>query len=146
MIKSPGRQKKHVFGSCGGIRGGKLPNSCLRFGCHGIMTKILNITARRYNFVSVTWRSIRAVPSTRDGTLARKLSRCKEGMAHFLPSRYKFCEIYECRGTRLIGAANLSPVTKLGEGTGVVSRYKDDRSQVIVTVQDDYYGQLRVSR
>src|SRR4030043_642531 len=22
---------------------------------------------------------------------ARKLSRCKEGMAHFLPSRYKFC-------------------------------------------------------
>jgi len=29
----------------------------------------------------VTRRSIRAVPSTRDGTLARKLSRCKEGMA-----------------------------------------------------------------
>jgi hypothetical protein len=24
------------------------------------------------------------------GTLARKLSRCKEGMAHFLPSGYKF--------------------------------------------------------
>ena len=24
------------------------------------------------------------------GTLARKLSRCKEGMAHFLPSWYKF--------------------------------------------------------
>jgi len=29
-----------------------------------------------------------------------------------------FIEHYECRGTSLIGAANLSPVTKLGEGTG----------------------------
>ena len=37
----------------------------------------------------VTRRSIRAVPNTRDGTSARKLSRCKEGMAHFLPSWYK---------------------------------------------------------
>ena len=42
----------------------------------------------------------------------------KSGMAHFLPSRYKFCKLYECRGTRLIGAANLSPVTKLVTGTG----------------------------
>ena len=63
------------------------------------------------------------------GTLARKLSRCKEGMAHFLPSEYKFCELYECRGTNLIGAANLSPVTKLFAGTGAVSRYNDERSQ-----------------
>jgi hypothetical protein len=29
----------------------------------------------------VTRRKHRAVPSTRDGTLARKLSRCQEGMA-----------------------------------------------------------------
>ena len=55
------------------------------------------------------------------GTLARKLSRCKEGMAHFLPSWYKFCELYECRGTRLIGAANLSPFTKLVAGTGAIA-------------------------
>ena len=34
----------------------------------------------------VTRRSIRA----ESGTLAEKLSRCKEGMAHFLPSWYKF--------------------------------------------------------
>ena len=79
------------------------------------------------------------------GTLARKLSRCKEGMAHFLPSRYKFCELYECRGTRLIGATNLSPVTKLGEGTGAVSRYKLSRSQKYVKVQDLNCGQMRVS-
>jgi len=33
-----------------------------------------------------------------------------------------FIEHYECRGTSLIGAANLSPVTKLVAGTGAVSR------------------------
>ena len=79
------------------------------------------------------------------GTLARKLSRCKEGMAHFLPSRYKFCELYECRGTSLIGAANLSPVTNSGEGTGAVSRYKLPRSQKFVKVQDLNCMQMSVS-
>jgi len=76
---------------------------------------------------------------------ARKLSRCKEGMAHFLPSRYKFCEIYECRGTRLIGAANLSPITKLIAGTCAVSRYKLSRSQKFVKMQDFNCVQMRVS-
>jgi len=47
-----------------------------------------------------------------------------------------FIEHYECRGTSLIGAANLSPVTKLVAGTGAVSRYKVERSQKSVTVQD----------
>jgi hypothetical protein len=79
------------------------------------------------------------------GTLARKLSRCKEGMAHFLPSGYKFCEIYECRGTSLIGAANLSPVTKLEAGTGAVSRYNLSRSQKFVKVQVLNCEQMRVS-
>jgi hypothetical protein len=65
---------------------------------------------------------------------ATKLSRCKEGMAHFLPSGYNLSELYECRGTRLIGVANLSPVTKLIAGTGAVSRYKFDRSQKTVKV------------
>jgi hypothetical protein len=32
-------------------------------------------------------------------------------------------EHYVCRGTRLIGAVNLSPVTKLVASTGAVSRY-----------------------
>jgi hypothetical protein len=57
----------------------------------------------------------------------------------------KFIEHYECRGTNLIGAANLSPVTKLGEGTGAVSRYKLSRSQIIVKVQDFNWVQMRVS-
>ena len=79
------------------------------------------------------------------GTLARKLSRCKEGMAHFLPSWYKFYEHYACRGTRLIGAANLSPVTKFLAGTGAVSRYNLSRSQKSVKVQDLNWRQMRVS-
>jgi hypothetical protein len=36
----------------------------------------------------------------------------------------------------LIGAANLSPVTKLVAGTGAVSRYKLSRRQKFITVQD----------
>ena len=66
-------------------------------------------------------------------------------MAHFLPSGYKFCELYECRGTSLIGAANLSPVTNLMAGTGAVSRYNLSRSQKSVKVQDLNCGQMRVS-
>jgi len=66
-------------------------------------------------------------------------------MAHFLPSRYKICELYECRGTNMIGAANLSPITKLMAGTGAVSRYNLYRSQKFVKVQDINCGQMRVS-
>jgi hypothetical protein len=76
---------------------------------------------------------------------ARKLSRCKEGMAHFLPSRYKFCELYECRGTMLIGIANLSLVTKLVAGTGAVSRHKLSRRQKLIMVQDFNCAQMSVS-
>ena len=56
-----------------------------------------------------------------------------------------FIEHYECRGTRLIGAANLSPVTKLVAGTGAVSRYKLSRSQKFVKVQEFNCVQMRVS-
>jgi hypothetical protein len=54
-------------------------------------------------------------------------------------------EHYACRGTGLIGAANLSPVTKLEAGTGAVSRYNLSRSQKFVKVQELYCGQMRVS-
>ena len=57
----------------------------------------------------------------------------------------KFCEHYACRGTSLIGAANLSPVTKLVAGTGAVSRYKLSRSQKFVKVQDLNCVQMSVS-
>jgi hypothetical protein len=45
----------------------------------------------------------------------------------------------------MIGAANLSPVTKLVAGTGAVSRYKLSRSQKFIKVQDFNCGQMRVS-
>ena len=56
-----------------------------------------------------------------------------------------FIEHYACRGTRLIGAEYLSPVTKLVAGTGAVSRYKLSRSQKYVTVHDFNRGQMSVS-
>jgi hypothetical protein len=46
----------------------------------------LHITARQYGEVVLPDDSTGQSP----GTLAKKLSRCKEGMAHFLPSWYKF--------------------------------------------------------
>jgi len=54
-----------------------------------------------------------------------------------------FAEHYVCRGTKLIGDANLSPVTNLVAGTGAVSRYKLSWSQKSVTVQDYNCGQMR---
>ena len=45
----------------------------------------------------------------------------------------------------MIGAANLSPVTKLLAGTGAVSRYILSRSQKLITVQDFNCKQMRVS-
>ena len=56
-----------------------------------------------------------------------------------------FIECWRDRGTILIGAANLSPVTNLVAGTGAVSRYKLSRSQKFVKVQDLNCGQMRVS-
>jgi len=56
-----------------------------------------------------------------------------------------FFACWRDRGTSLIGAASLSPVTKLLAGTGAVSRYKLSRSQKSVTLNDFYWGQMRVS-
>jgi hypothetical protein len=56
-----------------------------------------------------------------------------------------FITFWRDRGTSLVGAVNLSPVTKLVESTGAVSRYNADRSQKLVTVQDLWCGQVWVS-
>ena len=53
--------------------------------------------------------------------------------------------IYVCRGTSLIGAANLSPVTKFVAGTGAVSRYNLSRNQKFVKMQDYNCMQMSVS-
>jgi hypothetical protein len=112
----------------------RLPNSCLCVRSPGTVLIwpqfVLQLTARQYGEVVLSDEASGQGP----GTLARKLSRCKEGMAHFLLSEYKLCELYECRGTSLIGTANLSSVIKLVAGTGAVSRYKLSRSQEFVMV------------
>ena len=56
-----------------------------------------------------------------------------------------FIEHYACRGTSLIGAENLSPVTKLVTGTGAVSRYRLSRRQEFIMVLDFNCEQMRVS-
>jgi hypothetical protein len=54
-------------------------------------------------------------------------------------------ELEPLRGTNFIGARDLSPVTKLLECTGAVSRYKLFRSQRFITVQELGCVQLRES-
>jgi len=56
-----------------------------------------------------------------------------------------FIKYYACRVTSMIGAASLSPVTKLVACTGAVSRYNLSRSRKIVKVHDFNWGQMRVS-
>src|SRR5664280_1751443 len=73
-------------------------------------------------------------------------ARMNEAWRTFCRPGTIFIEHYECRGTMPIGAANLSPVTKLIAGTGAVSRYKMSLSQKFVEVQDFNCKQMRVSR
>jgi len=56
-----------------------------------------------------------------------------------------FSRRYACRGTSMIGARKLSWCRIFVAGTGAVSRYKFDRSQETVTMQDLNCGQVRVS-
>ena len=65
-----------------------------------VFSELCLLTARQYGEVVLPDDSTGQSPDS----LASKLSRCKEGMAWFLPSGYKYCELHECRGTRLIGS------------------------------------------
>jgi hypothetical protein len=56
-----------------------------------------------------------------------------------------FIACWRDRGTSLIGATNISPITNFVAGTGAVSRYNLSRSQKFVKVQDKYCGQMSVS-
>ena len=68
-----------------------------------------------------------------------------EAWRGFCKSRYKFYRSRACRGTSLIEAGKLSRYRMLVRGTCAVSRYKFDRSQKTVTVQDFYCVQVRAS-
>ena len=73
-------------------------------------------------------------------------ARMNEAWRTFCRHGTSFIEHYECRGTSLIGAANLSPDTKLVAGTSAVSRYKLSRSQKFIKVQDFNCVHMCVSR
>jgi hypothetical protein len=102
------------------------------------------ITARQYGEVVLPDDST----GQGTGTLASKLSRraprerseqrgCKEGMAWFLQIQVQVLSkpVY-CHGTGFLLGALAPPQA---------GRYKFDRSQKTVTVQDLYCGQVRVS-
>ena len=94
------------------------------------MVLICWLTARQYGEV--------VLPDAASGhdpdTLARKLSRCKEGMAHFLRLSTNFYGHYACRGTSLIEAGKLSRYRIFVKGTSAVSRYNLSRSQKTVKI------------
>ena len=69
------------------------------------------------------------------GSGATKLSRCKEGLARVFAVMVQILlSITRVAVQGLVGAANLSPATKLVGITGAVSRYNVDRSQKTVKV------------
>jgi hypothetical protein len=86
------------------------------------------VTRRKHRLES--WYFSQKVLSEAKDHGARRVWRtfCRHGTS--------FIEHYACRGTSLIGVANLSPVIKLLAGTGAVSQYKLSRSQKSVKVQD----------
>src|SRR4030042_5588080 len=68
---------------------------------------------------------------------ATKLSRCKEGMAHFLPSGYKLYLALRVSRYKFYREQVISQdIQSFIAGTSAVSRYKLSRSQKIVKVQD----------
>ena len=82
------------------------------------------VTARQYGEVVLPDASIRAESRYPAAGGATKLSRCKEGMAWFLPSGYKLSELYECRGTKLIGSRLQVKVHRILLRAPARSRYK----------------------
>jgi hypothetical protein len=77
------------------------------------------ITARQYGEVVLPDESTEQGP----GTLADKLSRCKEGMAHFLQSGYRILWPLRASRYRVVKVLVIYPgAVKLIGVTGVVSR------------------------
>ena len=94
----------------------------------------LQLTARRYNLVGVTRRKHRvesrypapAGPQNCHGARRVRRSFCHPGTS--------FVAFWCDRGTIMIGAVNLSPVTNLVRCTCAVSRYKLSRNQKTVKI------------
>ena len=81
------------------------------------MSEIFVLTARQYGEVVLPDDSTGQSP----GTLARKLSRCKEGMAHFLPSGYRILWPLRVSRYRVVKElVNYPGAVKFIEGSGAV--------------------------
>ena len=81
------------------------------------MLPSLPLTARQYGEVVLP----DAAPVRRPGTLAEKLSRCKEGMAHFLPSRYRVLWLIRASRYRVVKElVNYPDAVKFVMGSGAV--------------------------
>ena len=113
-------------------------NQFLPFACG--LNRVKSEAGMHYNGPAVCFS--RRNPTTAPGRVlvprgsgATKLSRCKEGLARVFAVMVQILLSSGAVAVQsLIGAAYLSPVTKLVAGTGAVSRYKADRSQKTVKV------------
>jgi len=89
---------------------------------------LLSITARQYGEVVLPDASTGQSPDTRQ-LAGQKAVTVQGGYGTcFCRHGKNFIACWRDRGTSLIGAANLSAVTKFVAGTGAVSRYKLSRS------------------
>ena len=102
----------------------------------------LHITARQYGEVVLP----DAASGHSPGALARKLSRCKEGTAQFLLSRYKFCCVLARSRYNYDRSSELITGYKFGWGhwcsVAAQSWSKPENCQGILEVK---CGQMRVS-
>ena len=70
-----------------------------RYGARPIISFTFLLTARQYGEVVLPDEASGHRSLYPAGGGASELSRCEEGMAHFLPSGYKLSGVYECRVT-----------------------------------------------
>jgi hypothetical protein len=126
-VRRPGPGKVAVFGVkmivC---KDGAMANSHI--------LRIFVLTARQYGEVVLPDAASGQGPGTPPEAGPESCHGARRVRRSFCRPGTKFVEHYACRGTSLIGAANLSPVTELVAGSGAVSRYKVDRSQKTVKV------------
>jgi len=107
--------------------------------CHIVLKSISKLRRIKPNGPAiwggcVTRRSIRAVswyPAPAGPKNCHGARRVRRSFCHHGTNLIAF---WRDRGTSMIGAASLSPVTNFLGSTGAVSRYKDDRSRKTIKV------------
>jgi hypothetical protein len=88
----------------------------------------LTLTARQYGEVVLPDASRPEGSIPESGNIVSEAGKGGYGTCFCSPGT-NFITCWRDPGTRLIGAASLSPVTKLGAGTSAVSGYKLSRSK-----------------